>query len=127
MNDLDREIIEDMLAKVEKSLHENCLGREKQHSVEALEFVARSVNDLIILDDYDPIAGAIEPANMIYDDRSEHYANDKDNTLALLAIREKCKVLLLQDLAISPRAVDDIFEVLNRIDDQYYEDTNFDW
>lgn len=121
-DDLDREIIGDVLAKVEKSLYESCLGREKQHSVEALKFAAQNMVNLLLLDDYDPVAGATWPATMVYDDRSKHYASDKDNTLALLAIREKCRALLLQDLMINPSALDEIFEVLNRIDDQYYDD-----
>lgn len=49
--------------------------------------------------------------------QSKHYSNEGDNALALIAIREICKKQLLQGREVIFSEFDEIFEILNRIDE----------
>ncbi|MDY3299267.1 MAG: hypothetical protein SOW93_01825 [Limosilactobacillus reuteri] len=114
MESLDMEMLENIHARVNKALYENCLGYSKEHSRKAFEYVAHTLATLTKLD----VEGARELCpSSIYLMQSKHYSNEGDNALALIAIREICKKQLLQGREVIFSEFDEIFEILNRIDE----------
>lgn len=108
------EMLENIHARVNKALYENCLGYSKEHSRKAFEYVAHTLATLTELD----VEGARELCpSSIYLMQSKHYSNEGDNALALIAIREICKKQLLQGREVIFSEFDEIFEILNRIDE----------
>ncbi len=114
MESLDMEMLENMHARVNKALYENCLGYPEEHAQEAFKYVARTLVTLMELD----VEGTGELCSpSIYLMRSKHYSSEEENALALMAIRETCEKQLLQGREVFFSGFEEIFEVLNRIDE----------
>lgn len=122
LDDLERKMLEDILANTEKALEENCYGNVKEHSEKALNFAALTLNNLMMLidDEFEPTL--LEPPVSEYLHRTRHYVSDELNAVALLAIRALCSEQLLENRIVCTLRFNEVFEVLNRVD-QRNDDT----
>lgn len=114
MENIESEKLENICFQANEALTENCIGVvENQHSQMTLQSVAHMLSNMMN-DDYTKNSGL---AVMVYSKRQKHYASDESNSLALLAIREICKTQLLQKQQIDVAEFNDVFEILDRIDE----------
>lgn len=123
MESIESEKLENICFQANEALTENCIGVVKnQHSQMTLQSVAHMLSSMMS-DDYTKNSGL---AILVYSKRQKHYASDENNSLALLAIREICKTQLLQKQQIDVAGFNEVFEILDRID-EHNEGTTTNW
>lgn len=114
MKDIDDELLEDIVNHIQKVLNSQLDYQRDaaKESVEALEYTAVNLGNILALDDYEPASTESPWEFEVYEMAQQHKTGDIDNTLALIAIYRTCQLCLQHQLNIA--AIDDVFALINR-------------